>query len=292
MKVLITGVNGLLGSALQKRAPKSVVWTAWGHAEFDLTKPAEMTSRLSALRPDVVINTAAWNAVDRCEIERDLSWAVNAEGPGRLAQLCTRFGAKLVHYGTDYVFDGNSRVPYAETDTPHPLNHYAAAKLAGELAVLSDNPRHLVLRTSWLFGHNPTQPKSYVHTVMSQALAAKPLRAVTDQVSVPTWAPDLADWTFRLLELDVGGILHVVNDEGVSRWEWTKAILEEARRAGWLAVVPEVEPVTTDYFSPGMKRPKYTVLDNREAAARLGHPVGTWRKGLAELLREPIWRRF
>lgn len=291
MKVLITGVNGLLGSALRQRAVKHEC-TSLGHAEFDLTKPDQMESQLSALRPDAVINTAAWNAVDRCETEREISWAVNAEGPRALAQLCTCFGAKLVHYGTDYVFDGARCVPYMETDSPHPLNHYAAGKLAGERAVLADNPRHLVLRTSWLFGHNPSQPKSYVHTVMKQALAAKPLQAVTDQSSVPTWAPDLADWTFRLLDLDASGLLHTVNDEGVSRWEWTIAILEEARRARLLAAVTEVERVTTDHFSPGMKRPNYTVLDNRNAAALLGCPLGTWRKGLAELLREPIWPKL
>src|SRR6267143_1416718 len=251
MKVLVTGVNGLLGGALQKRAPKHVVGMGLGHAECDLRNPAQMESQLSALRPDVVINTAAWNAVDRCEIERELSWALNAEAPGTLARLCTQCGAKLVHYGTDYIFDGTSRVAYLETDAPHPINHYAAGKLAGEQAVLSDNPRHLVLRTSWLFGHNPTQPKSYVHTVMNQALAGKQLRAVTDQVSVPTWATELGDWTFRLLELDARGLLHAVNDEGVSRWEWTRAILEEAQRAGLLKMVPAVERVTTDYFSPG-----------------------------------------
>lgn len=289
MKVLITGADGLLGTALQNRAPATVVFTALGHAEFDLTKPAQMESQLSALRPDAVINTAAWNAVDRCETERDVSWAVNAEGPRALAQLCTRFGAKLVHYGTDYVFDGDSRVPYVETDTPRPLNHYAAGKLAGERSVLSDDARHLVLRTSWLFGQSSMQRKSYVHAVMQQALAAKPLHAVTDQVSAPTWASDLADWTYRLLELDVSGLLHVVNDESVSRWEWTKAILEEARRAGLLAAAPEVEPVTTDYFGAAVKRPNYSVLSNRKAAALLGHPLGTWQKGLAEMLREPIW---
>jgi dTDP-4-dehydrorhamnose reductase len=289
-KVLITGANGLLGRALQARAPRTIECVALGHAEFDLTDAAQMESRISALRPEVVINTAAWNAVDLCETERERSWAVNAAGVKTLARVCTRFGAKLVHYGTDYVFDGKQRVPYAETDLPNPVNHYAAGKLAGEQAVLADNPRHLVLRTSWLFGHNPAQPKSYVHAVVRQALAGKPLRAVTDQVSAPTWAPDLAGWTFQLIGLDARGIFHAVNDGGVSRLEWTLAILEEARRAGLLAAVPEVEPVTTGQVTPGMKRPNCTVLDNRKAAALLGRPLGGWRKGLVELLREPIWK--
>jgi dTDP-4-dehydrorhamnose reductase len=251
-----------------------------------------MESKLSRLRPDVVINTAAWNAVDLCETERERSWAVNAAGVKTLAQLCTRFGAKLVHYGTDYVFDGRQRAPYTETDAPNPVNHYAAGKLAGEQAVLADNPRHLVLRTSWLFGHNPAQPKSYVHTIVRQALAGKPLKAVTDQTSAPTWALDLARWTFQLIETDARGIFHAVNDEGVSRLDWTLAILEEALRAGLLAAIPEVEPVTADQFTPGMKRPNYTILNNHKAAALFGHPLGSWRKGLAELLREPIWKKI
>ena len=139
------------------------------HSDFDLTAPAHMQEQLAKIGPQVVINTAAYNQVDRCEIERDLSWAVNATGPQRLAELCAQAGIRLVHYGTDYVFDGEKKSPYLETDAPNPLNHYAAGKLAGEQAVLRASPKHLVLRTSWVFGGHPTQTKTFVHTVLRAA---------------------------------------------------------------------------------------------------------------------------
>ena len=136
MKMLITGGNGLLAHALQRCSPANCQLVVLGHAEFDLTQPNLMAQRLSELRPDAVINTAAYNAVDRCETERDLSWAVNAAGPQMLAELCSRQHCRLVQYGTDYVFDGCNSSPYTEQDPTNPLNHYAAGKMAGEQAVL------------------------------------------------------------------------------------------------------------------------------------------------------------
>ncbi|MBI4323916.1 MAG: dTDP-4-dehydrorhamnose reductase [Chloroflexi bacterium] len=286
MRILITGGNGLLAHALQWHPPADVELVVLGHAKFDLTQPPLMAQRLTELRPDAVINTAAYNAVDRCETERDLSWAVNAAGPHTLAQLCSRQHCRLVHFGTDYVFDGAQGSPYTEDDQANPLNHYAAGKWAGEQAVLQVQANHLVLRTSWLFGHNPARPKSYVHTVLRQALAGHPLKATADQVSVPTYAPDLARWTFAFLRLGTSGLIHAVNDEGLSRYDWTLAILDEARPAGLWSVTPSVERVSTDYFSPGLRRPSFSVLDNRKAAAILGHPLGSWRPGLREMLRQ------
>ncbi len=286
MKILITGGNGLLAQALQRCSPANCQPVVLGHAEFDLTQPPLLAQRLSEFRPDAVINTAAYNAVDRCETERDLSWAVNAAGPQMLAELCSRQNCRLVHYATDYVFDGSKGSPYNEQDQPHPLNHYAAGKLAGEQAVLQTHANHLVLRTSWLFGHHPARPKSYVHTILRQALAAHPLKATSDQVSVPTYAPDLARWTYAFLRLGMSGLIHAVNDEGLSRYDWTLAILDEAKQAGLLQATTPVERVPTDYFSPGLRRPSYSVLDNQKAAAILGRPLGSWRLGLQELLRQ------
>jgi len=153
--VLITGGKGLLASALKEIVQAGFIFL--GRDEFDLTRPGEMERRLAEIKPAIVINTAAYNLVDRCEMERDLSWSINATGSEQLAVLCARRGIRLVHYGTDYVFDGVKKSPYSETDTPNPLNHYAAGKLAGEQAVLRAFDRHLVLRTSWVFGWHPTQ---------------------------------------------------------------------------------------------------------------------------------------
>src|SRR5579859_4726054 len=135
-RVVVTGGNGLLAYQLKKLAPADSDFHFPGHAEFDLTNPDLMTRALAELRPHLVINTAAYNLVDRCENERDLSWSVNAAGPQKLAELCAAMNIRLVHYSTDYVFDGAKKSPYVETDPANPLNHYAAGKFAGEQAVL------------------------------------------------------------------------------------------------------------------------------------------------------------
>ena len=245
-----------------------------------------MAGRLAQLQPDAVINTAAYNLVDRCEIERELSWAVNADGPAALAKLCAGKGIPLVHYGSDYVFDGAKKSPYTETDAANPLNHYAAGKYFGEQAVLQASPRHLVLRTSWAFGLHPTPTKSYVHAILRLARNGSDLKATTDQISVPTYAPDLAQWTIELLRHNASGLIHAVNDDGLSRFDWTRIILEEAVRAGLLSSAPPVEPVTTAFFNSTIHRPDYTVLCNEKLARCLGYNPGSWRGGLRKMLAQ------
>lgn len=284
LKILVTGGEGLLAHALRELQPPDCGLIFLSHADFDLTVPAQMQTQLEAIRPQVVVNTAAYNLVERCEQERELSWAVNATGPESLAEICAVKGIRLVHYGTDYVFDGGKNAPYTETDPPDPLNHYASGKLAGERAVLSASPNNLVLRTSWVFGSHPTQTKSYVHSVLRAARDGKVLKATTDQISVPTFAADLARWTMELIRRDAEGLFHAVNDEGVSRYDWTKAIWAEAERVGLASKAPAVEPVVTAYFKSPMRRPAYSVLSNQKMTAFLGHPVGSWRDGLRKML--------
>jgi dTDP-4-dehydrorhamnose reductase len=286
MKVLITGGKGLLAHWLRQLAPPHLQLVLWDIEELDLTQPETVQRLVTELRPALVINTAAYNLVDRCEIERDLSWAVNARCPEDLARVCADIHAPLVHFSSDYVFDGQKPTPYEETDAPHPLNHYGAGKLYGEQAVLAASKNNLVLRTSWLFGPHPTQTKSYVHSVLRQAQSGAAIKATTDQVAAPTYAPDLADWTLALLEGGASGLFHAVNDEGLSRYDWTLAILASARGAGLLCTESRVEPVLTSSFGSTMKRPVYSVLSNRKAAARLGHPLGSWRGGLEEMLKK------
>jgi dTDP-4-dehydrorhamnose reductase len=283
-RILVTGGDGLLAHALRQLAPDDLKLFFVGHADFDLTRAESMRRQISGFRPAVVINTAAYNLVDRCEVERDLSWAVNATGPQKLAELCATSGIRLVHFGTDYVFDGAKKSPYTEADAPNPLNHYAAGKLAGEEAVLKASPLHLVLRTSWIFGSHPTQMKTFVHTVLRAAREKRELLSTTDQESVPTFAPDLAAWTLDLIRREATGLVHAVNDEGVSRFDWTRAILDEAVAAGVLPSAPPVKPVTTAFFNPTIRRPDYTVLDNEKLAGLLGRRPGSWRVGLKKML--------
>jgi len=286
LKILVTGGNGLLAHALRELQPADCDLVFLSHLDFDLTETTRMQEQLDRVAPHVVINTAAYNLVDRCEIERDLSWAVNAAGPQRLAELCARAGIRLIHYGTDYVFDGEKKSPYLETDAPNPLNHYAAGKLAGEQAVLRTSSKHLVLRTSWVFGWHPTQTKTFVHTVLRAVWEGCELKATTDQVSVPTFATDLALWSLELVRLGVNGLIHAVNDEGVSRYDWTLLILEEAVRAGLIPQAPPVEKVTTAFFNSTMRRPTYTVISNDKLTKLLGYQLGSWRPGLRKMLAQ------
>lgn len=286
MRVLVTGGDGLLAFALRSQVAASPDYIFVSRTEFDLTQIDQMRRVLDQIKPDTVVNTAAYNLVDRCEQERDLSWAVNATGPASLARLCAERGTQLVHYSSDYVFDGAKKSPYTEIDEPHPLNHYGDGKLTGERAVLEASPRHLVLRTSWVFGAHPVQKKTFVHTVLKAAQECRPLKATTDQASVPTYAPDLAEWTVKLLRTGAGGLFHAVNDEGLSRFDWANAIVEDAALIGILSHVPVVEPVLSSFFSTTMKRPDYTVMSNQKLSQHLGQPAGSWRPGLRKMLAQ------
>jgi dTDP-4-dehydrorhamnose reductase len=289
-RILVTGGDGLLAYALRTLAPADCEMTFLPRAEFDLTATEQMRKRLDALRPDVVINTAAYNLVERCEQERELSWAINATGPGTLALLCAEKNLRLVHYGTDYVFDGEKGAAYVEKDVTNPLNHYGAGKLAGERAVLAASPDHAVLRTSWVFGWHPTQTKSYVHSVLRAAGAGNNLKATTDQASVPTFSEDLARWTLGFIRESGNGLFHAVNDEGVSRFDWTRAILEEAAQLEMIPKQIVVEPVTSDFFKSPMLRPKNSILANNNLTALLGGPLGSWRSGVRKMLAQEARR--
>jgi dTDP-4-dehydrorhamnose reductase len=285
-RILVTGGSGLLAYQLRQIAVPDCEFRFLGRSEFDLTDPRLMAERLAEWRPQVVINTAAYNWVDRCETERELSWAVNAAGPQRLAELCAENHIQLVHYSTDYVFDGVKKAPYSETDTPAPLNHYAAGKLAGEQAVLCAAPIHLVLRTSWVFDWHPTQTKTFIHTILKTAREGRPMRSATDQASVPTFATDLAHWTLALVRGGAAGLFHAVNDEGLSRYDWARSILTEAFRARLISADPPVEPVLSSFFNSAMRRPDYTVMSNAKLSRHLGRPLGSWRSGLRKMLAQ------
>jgi dTDP-4-dehydrorhamnose reductase len=285
-KILVTGGDGLLAHQLKTIAPRDFEFHFLRHTDFDLLNPKLMAQRLAELRPQIVINTAAYNLVDRCETERELSWSVNAAAPETLAELCAQKKIRLVHYGTDYVFDGIKKSPYSETDAPNPLNHYAAGKFAGEQAVLRASQKNVVLRTSWVFDWHPAQAKTFVHTILKTAREGRPMKSATDQVSVPTFASDLAQWTLELVRLGADGLFQAVNDEGVSRFDWTQIILEETVRAKLISDVPPVEPVLGSYFNSAMRRPDYTVMSNEKLSNLLGRNLGSWRGGLRKMLAQ------
>ena len=284
--VLLFGADGQVGWELQRAVAPFGEVKPLTQADVDLTDVDALRAAVREAKPGVILNAAAYTAVDKAEGEPEVARAVNAVAPAIMAEEAKALGAWLVHYSTDYVFDGAKKSPYRETDPAHPLNRYAAGKYAGEQAVLRASPQHLVLRTSWVFDWHPTQTKTFVHTVLRAVREGRPLRSTTDQVSVPTFATDLARWTLELIRRPAAGLFHAVNDEAVSRFEWTKIILEEAVGAGLIPAAPPVEPVLGSFFNSAMRRPDYTVMSNEKLARLLGCTLGSWRNGLRKMLAQ------
>jgi dTDP-4-dehydrorhamnose reductase len=297
MKLLIVGCNGQLGWELQKTlAPLGEV-TAVDYPEVDLTKPASITAAVRAVSPQVIVNSAAYTAVDRAEKEPEIAALVNAEAPALLAREAAQLGAAFVHYSTDYVFDGAKDGPYLETDTPNPQNVYGKTKLAGEEGVAASGARHLILRTSWVYSDRST---NFLLTVLRLAAEREQLRMVADQRGTPTWARVLARTTAAILQQEIargenrvfahaGGLYHATG-AGVTTWHgFTEAILEQYRKhaAGRPPLkTREVVPIATEDYPLPAPRPKNSVLSNQKLAQVFGVAPVPWQEQLAELMSE------
>jgi dTDP-4-dehydrorhamnose reductase len=283
VKALVTGADGQLGRALVARLGKAVKW-AGGRDRLDVTDAAAVRTLIKRVRPDVVFNAAAWNAVDLAESEPEKALAVNGSGPLHLALAARKEKARLVHVSTDYVFDGSRRQkPYEETAAPRPISAYGMSKLAGEMAVLAVSPRHIVARTSGVLGRGGSKAKggSFVERILARARAGEPLRVVDDQEFSPTSAEDLADALVELVEEDLRGLVHVTNSGSCTWHALAVAALEEA---GLDAPVERIE--TADLDLPA-RRPAFSVLANRRREEAGLAPLRPWRDALRDLLREP-----
>lgn len=288
MRLLLLGGNGQVGHELRRSlAPlgEVVVTTRTGTLPagetceaLDLARSGSIAPLIERIRPQVVVNATAYTAVDRAESEPELAQRVNAGAPAEIAGACAAIGSTLVHYSTDYVFDGAGSRAYREDDATAPLGVYGATKLAGEQAITTSGARHLILRTAWvygLYGHN------FLRTMLRLATEREELRVVADQTGSPTPAWLIADVTANLLRNpDVAGVRHLVC-EGETSWHgFASAIVDEAFRRGLLPRRPVVTPITTaDYPTPA-RRPACSVLDTSALAADLGAPLPQWREAL------------
>jgi len=273
MRILITGANGQLGSELRRTLTGGAhELTALGSAECDVRDPVVVDSVLSQVRPDAVINCAAWTAVDAAESHREATFAVNADGPANLARACRTHRALLCQMSTDFVFDGAGHVPIDESVDPNPLSVYGASKLVGENAVRDTLPyAHLIVRTSWLYGW---RGPNFVVTMLRLARERDRLRVVADQTGSPTWTGHVAPALLRLLESDAQGTFHL-SDSGSTTWHgFAVAIMEEAGLE-----IPVDAIATSDYPTPA-RRPRYSVLDNRHWRELGSAPLPQWREGL------------
>ncbi len=284
-RVLIAGARGLLGTpttSLFQRAD-SVEVLALDLPEFDMTDSAQIEARTGDYRPDLVINCAAFTAVDDCEQKEELACRVNGDGAGILAQASEKIGARFIHISTDYVFDGDATEPIPEdrpTGSPERLSAYGRSKLLGEKRIAACHPGALIVRTAWLYGpHGRGFPDAILRAARERASQKDGhLRVVNDQTGSPTYGPDLAEAIFTLGGLDVTGIVHVTNSGGCTWHEFACEILRLSN------IDVPVIPVTSAEFPRPAKRPSYSVLDNRRYVEAVGRPLRRWQDALAEYL--------
>jgi dTDP-4-dehydrorhamnose reductase len=285
MRVVIVGSAGQIGSELM-RAPIPAGWQRadLGRAELDITDERAVAAALAACRPDLVINAAAYTAVDRAESDRDNAVAVNATGPAILARRCAAIGAALIHYSTDYVFDGAKAAPYREADPVNPLGVYGASKEAGERAVRATLARHVILRTSWVYG---TEGGNFVKTMIRLAGERPELSVVADQFGCPTAAADIAEATIEVATAIAAGraswgTFHYAGTGATSWHGFATAIIgEAAKRSGRR---PDVRPISSaDYPTPA-RRPANSVLDCAAIAGAYGIHGKPWPQSLSRII--------
>ena len=276
MKILLTGRNGQVGWELATALQPLGTLLATDRASLDLADDEAIRRAIREAKPDVIVNAAAYTAVDKAESEPDLAWQVNATAPGALAQEAKRTGALLVHYSTDYVFDGRKSAPYTEDDAPHPLSLYGRTKLEGERRIRDSGCQHLIIRTSWVFG---PRAANFYRIIEGKALANEPMRMVDDQTSVPTTAAFLAGYTARLLKAGATGLIHLVPSGRASRYEFA---CEVVRILGSRSHVARAK--SADFPSAAV-RPAYSVLDKRRAEKELGQALPEWKELLAGMPR-------
>ncbi|MBC8023347.1 MAG: dTDP-4-dehydrorhamnose reductase [Burkholderiales bacterium] len=284
MRVLVTGAGGQVGGAVARVLEGRAQVAAYDRATLDLEKPDDIRFCLREARPEVIVNAGAYTAVDRAEVEEDRARAVNAVAPGILGEEAKRAGALLIHYSTDYVFDGELERPYVETDATRPLSAYGRTKLEGERAVAASGCRYLILRTSWVYG---PRGRNFMLTMLRFAAERDMLRIVDDQRGAPTSSAQLARATAALLDAsrEHSGIYHA-SASGVTTWFGFAGAIFEARRRklGDAFRIPKLVPITTAEYPTPAKRPANSVLSNAKLENVFGLALGDWREGLEEAL--------
>jgi dTDP-4-dehydrorhamnose reductase len=280
-KYLITGRSGqLAGAFIEKFESESADYLAPDEAECSITDQEKIDKIVSAYRPDVIINCAAYNLVDKAEQDQETAYRVNTKGPGILADAASKHGAFFVHYGSDYVFDGTKdSALYIESDTVNPLNVYGKSKLAGEDAVLSTGDRCLVLRLSWVFG---TGRQNFINKLLEWSRQNEYLKITCDEFSVPTYTDMVVDVTLRALEQRLTGIYHLTNSGFCSRYEWARFIFDKK------GIRKFIRPVTMDAFPLPAKRPKFSAMSSERISKLLKMQIPAWEEATEAFLNKEM----
>jgi dTDP-4-dehydrorhamnose reductase len=285
--ILLTGANGQVGEELRHTLSALGDVTEIDRTTWDLAQPEAILSIIEDVHPTLIVNAAAYTAVDKAESEPELALLVNSKAPKILAEAATKLGAGLIHISTDYVFDGKSSSPYLENAPTNPLGEYGKSKLAGENAIRSACSNHMIIRTAWVYG---VQGKgNFVKTMLRLGAQRDELRVVTDQIGAPTWAKDLAIAIAQLapqLNSQTAGTYHYTNSGVCSWYDFAIAIFEEAEALGFPLQVQTVTPITTEEYPTPATRPPFSVLSLKKTSGLLGGPPPHWRQSLRKMLAE------
>lgn len=284
-RVWILGARGRLGAALARLWGATREVRTYSRAELDVSDPQALEAFLTRGGYDLLVNCAGMTSLEACEEDPAMAGRVNGEAPGHMARMASAQGARLIHFSTDYVFDGLTPGLRAEGDPPHPLSEYGRTKRDGERAVRADSDRHLVVRVSWVFG--PDKP-SFVDWILKQAIQKERVEAVSDKFSAPTYTHDVAQWLEPWLEGDLpGGIWHACNSGSCSWQEYGQAALDTAADCGWPLRARTVDAVAlADMKIFRAIRPVHTTLSNKKLATATGRSPRPWREALGEYISE------
>ncbi|MDJ0696536.1 dTDP-4-dehydrorhamnose reductase [Mastigocoleus sp. MO_188.B34] len=286
--ILLLGNTGQLGQELQQ------ILTAFecnlhslGRSQVEFTQPGSLCQAVDEFKPNLIINCAAYTAVDKAESEPEIAEKVNAIAPGILAEKAQQLGAYLIHISTDYVFDGSQGYPYQESDATNPQSVYGQSKLAGEEAIRNVCDRYMILRTAWV--HGCYGKGNFVKTMLRLGAQREEIRVVDDQIGSPTWTGDLANAITQIIPLlspDISGIYHYTNSGVASWYDFAVAIFDEAQHLGFPLQVNRVAPITTAEYPTPAKRPSYSVLSSTKLSKLLGSDTPHWRVSLSKMLSQ------
>ncbi|MCQ3828327.1 dTDP-4-dehydrorhamnose reductase [Microbulbifer elongatus] len=284
MKILVTGKNGQLGQQLQKQVPAHTTVIAHGRDTLDVADKEQVFTVLQQVRPDLVINAAAYTAVDKAESDTDQAHRTNARGPENLALACRELGIRLIHVSTDFVFDGKQSHPYLPGDSRKPLGVYGESKAHGEEAIEAILPEAIIVRTAWVYDR---EGGNFVNTMLRLMSERDQLGVVADQIGTPTWAGTLANNIYALAQNPKARGIYHCTDAGVASWyDFAVAIYEEGKAAGLIAKEKpvQIKPITTADFPTPAKRPAYSVLDKSRLVEDSGIELNHWRPVLRKIL--------
>jgi dTDP-4-dehydrorhamnose reductase len=283
MRALITGKHGQLARAFRQRLEqRSVELAAFDERQLDVTDRERVRDIVASVRPTVIINCAAYNFVDRAEAEPAVATSVNAVGPRNLAAAARSVDAVLVHFSSDYVFDGGKEDGlYTEDDVPNPLNVYGRGKLQGEEFVAGETPDHLILRLSWVFGDGE---QNFIRKLLEWEKKDHFMKIACDEFSVPTHTDTVVDVTLRALDAGLRGLYHLTNSGFCSRYEWARAVFDH------LGIRKFIRPVSIDAFALPAKRPKFSAMNNDRIARATGLAIPRWDEAVRKFLGRPEQR--